>query len=92
MVRHSSGLSKSLLNRAVYDRKWDWVLSVNTYSHTVINPIKSNGESNTFSIDIEGREIILRFRPRFYQKHRALQYFEPWIYKVWQKPVVGWTS
>lgn len=28
IVRHSSGLSRSLRNQAVYDRKWDWVLSV----------------------------------------------------------------
>src|SRR4030042_2007395 len=28
IVRHSSGLSKRLLNQAVYDREGDWVLSV----------------------------------------------------------------
>ena len=35
---------------------------------------------------------MLRFRPRFYQKHRGLRLFEPWTYEVWSKPIVGWCS
>lgn len=92
IVRNSSGLSKSLLNRAVYDRKWDWVLSFDPYSRVVIEPQLSGKESNTFSIAIEGSEVIIRFRPMFYQKHRRLRYFEPWTYRVWLRPVVGWSS
>ena len=35
---------------------------------------------------------MFRFRPRFYQKHRGLQAFEPWTYVVWPRPIVGWCS
>jgi len=30
--------------------------------------------------------------PLYYQKHKGLKYFEPWTYKVLDKPVVGWCS
>lgn len=94
LVRHSSGLSRSLLNQAVYDRKWDWVLSVDDQprTRTVVSPETAGEKAHTFSLKTQGYEIILRFRPRFYQIHRGLRYFEPWNYKVWNKPVVGWCS
>lgn len=89
LVRHSVGLSHSLLNRAIYDRQSDWVLSVDEQGARVnIIPI-GNGK---FKINIKGNEICLRFRPRFYQKHRGLKYFNPWEYQVPKKPVVGWCS
>jgi hypothetical protein len=94
VVRHSSGLSKSLLNQAVYDRKWDWVLSVDDQprTHTTVSPESPGADGNAFALRAQGYEIILRFRPRFYQLHRGLKFFEPWTYKVWDKPVVGWCS
>jgi hypothetical protein len=95
VVRTTSGLSSSLLNRAVYDRKNDWVISVdNSYSSSDLRilPAGSEGSSNSFGITINGSELVFRFRPHYYQKHRGLKYFEPWNYKVWDKPVVGWCS
>lgn len=89
LVRHTTGLSHSLLNRAVYDRKYDWVLSVDEKGSRV--RIIPSGE-NIFRIQITGNEICLRFRPRYYQKHRGLEYFEPWQYSLPLKPVVGWCS
>lgn len=87
-VRHSVGLSHSLLNRAVYDRKFDWVLSVdNQGSEARISPL----DKGTFGISIQGNEITIRFRPRFYQKYRQLAYYKPWEYKP-KKPIVGWCS
>lgn len=89
LVRHSVGLSHSLLNRAVYDRKSDWVLSVDKQNaQTRVIPVGNN----KFRIEIKGTDICLRFRPRFYQKHRELAYFKPWEYQVPEKPVVGWCS
>ncbi|MDT8400395.1 MAG: alpha-galactosidase [Bacteroidales bacterium] len=89
LVRHSTGLSHSLLNRAVYDRKYDWVLSVDEQGSRVrIIP----SPENTFYVEIEGNEICLRFRPLYYQKHRGLAYFRPWEYRMPEKPVVGWCS
>lgn len=92
LVRNSIGLSNSLLNRAVYDRKYDWVLSVDYPASVKIVPVEESNFKNKFEITITGSEIPLRFRPRYYQKHRDLKYFEPWTYKVWNKPVVGWCS
>jgi hypothetical protein len=95
VVRHTSGLSSSLLNRAVYDRKSDWVISVdNSYSSSdlKISPVEEGVSTNKFALNINGNEIVIRFRPHYYQKHRGLKYFEPWTYKVWDKPVVGWCS
>jgi alpha-galactosidase len=94
VVRHSSGLSRSQLNQAVYDRKWDWVLSVDDQprTRTVVRPETAGEKANSFSLKTQGYEIILRFRPRFYQIHRGLRYFEPWNYQTWKKPVVGWCS
>lgn len=92
LVRHSYGLSRSLLNRAVYDRKFDWVLSADFPCKIKITPSNSSPNHNHFKIALTGREITLRFRPYYYQKHRGLKYFKPWTYKVWREPVVGWCS
>jgi len=92
IVRHSVGLSRSLLNRAVYDRQSDWALSVDFPSNVEIVPQNREQNSNIFKITITGRDIILRFRPYFYHNHRGFKFFEPWVYRVWQKPVAGWCS
>jgi alpha-galactosidase len=94
IVRHSSGLSRSLLNQAVYDRKWDWVLSVDDQPRTAVRvvPQTDGPQTRTFTFEARGSEIVLRFRPRFYQKHRGLSFFQPWTYAVWPKPVAGWCS
>ena len=39
-----------------------------------------------------GDKIELVFRPRYYQKHKNLKYFEPWNYRVAEKCVTGWCS
>lgn len=92
IVRHSVGLSRSLLNRAVYDRQSDWALSVDFPSDVAIVLETGAANANTFKITITGRDIILRFRPHFYRYHRGFKFFEPWNYRVWQTPVVGWCS
>ena len=48
-IRHSFGLSQSLLNRAVYDRKRDWALSVEQAA-VVIRPGNTTGSVNVFEI------------------------------------------
>jgi alpha-galactosidase len=94
VVRHSSGISRSKLNNAVYDRRWDALLSVDDPWRTRVEllPQQADGLSRLFSFRAEGSEIILRFRPRFYQRHRGLTYFEPWTYSVWPSSVAGWCS
>ena len=59
---------------------------------TRITPLRDAPDGRSFRLDTTGSEIVLRFRPRFYQKHRGLRFFEPWTYDIWPTPVVGWTS
>jgi len=91
IVRHSSGLSHSLLNRAVYDRQRDWVLSIDYHATVSIEPTAQTDAGTTYALDASGDEITIRFRPRYYQKHRGLKYYEPWTYAI-REPVVGWCS
>jgi len=91
-VRHSSGLSHSLLNRAVYDRHSDWVLSVDFPAAVTVLPLDSTDAGTSFRIEANGYEVGLRFRPRFYGQHRGLTAFEPWTYRTWPTSVAGWTS
>ena len=55
-------------------------------------PWRKAPERRTFAIEASGGEVLLRFRPRFYQQHRGLSFFEPWTYAIWPKPIVGWCS
>ncbi len=92
VVRNSIGLSVSRLNRAVYDRTKDWVISVDEPAQVRVLPLEAPAGQRLFSVLIIGKEIRLRFRPRFYQKHRGLEYYEPWTYRVWDRPMAGWCS
>jgi alpha-galactosidase len=98
IVRHVSGTGSNLLDHAVYDRYFDWVLSVDDQprTRTRVTPVEppsgAAAHSRAFSLEARGGEIVLRFRPRFYQQHRGLQYFEPWTYRPWPEPIVGWCS
>lgn len=92
MVRHVSGTSRSSLNRAVYDRGRDWVFSVDAGPRAVVLPSSATKGDKAYAFSAEGSEIVLRFRPRFYQLHRGLEFFEPWTYKIWPDPVAGWIS
>lgn len=96
IVRHVAGLGASLLDQAVYDRKWDWVLSVDdqprTKTRVTAMAAGGGGADRRFRLEARGSEVLLRFRPRFFQQHRGLTRFEPWTYRVWDKPIVGWCS
>ncbi|MEP7384769.1 MAG: alpha-galactosidase, partial [Gemmatimonadota bacterium] len=39
-----------------------------------------------------GGEVALRFRPRYYQRHRGLARYEPWRYRLPRDVPAGWTS
>ena len=91
IVRNSAGPSYSRLNRGVYARDRDWLLSVDFPAEVRITPV-AGGDSAAFDLVADGYEITLRFRPRFYQKHRGLAHFEPWTYRPWPSSVAGWTS
>ncbi len=91
IVRHSVGPSYNRLNRAVYARSSDWLLSFDLPSTALVTPVV-NGDSAAFGIEATGGEVTLRFRPRYYQKHRGLSHYQPWTYAPWSRSAAGWTS
>ncbi len=92
IVRASIGPSHNRRNRAVYDRTRDWTVSIDAGSALTLTPMAATAAGTTFRLRATDREIVLRFRPRFYQKHRGLKYFRPWTYQPWKQSVTGWTS
>ena len=92
IVRHSAGLSHSLLNRAVYDRRFDWLLSADFPTGIEITPERLDYKTNGYLLEINGNSIILRFRPHYYQVHKGLGRFEPWTYSIKEGSVAGWCS
>jgi hypothetical protein len=91
-VRNSVGLSHNLRNNAVYDRRWDWVLVGPGDGRTRIQPKTDEDRKRSFTFESKGESIELIFRPRFYQKHKNLPYFEPWTYKLWKGSVTGYCT
>jgi alpha-galactosidase len=91
IVRHSVGPSDNRLNRGVYARRDDWLLSLDFPSTAQVTPV-AGGDSSAFAVEAVGGEVTLRFRPRYYQKHRGLAYYEPWTYTPWTRSAAGWTS
>lgn len=91
IVRHSVGPNHNRLNRGVYARSHDWLLSLDFPSTAQVTPV-AGGDSSAFAIEAVGGEVTLRFRPRYYQKHRGLAYYEPWTYSPWTRSAAGWTS
>jgi len=92
LVRNSVGVSRSLRNNAVYDRRWDWVLIGPGDGATRITPEADKERERTFGFQSTGDSIVLTFRPRYYQKHRDLACFEPWTYQVWKGSVTGYCT
>ena len=92
VVRTSIGPSHNLRNRAVYDRTRDWVVSIDAGAALTVTPLAATAAGTRFRMQASGAEIVLRFRPRYYQKHRGLKYFQPWTFQPWRQSVTGWTS
>lgn len=91
-VRNSVGLSRNLRNNAIYDRRWDWVLAGPGDGATRIVPKTDSENQRTFELTSQGESIQLTFHPRFYQKHKNLQFYEPWTYKVWEGSITGFCT
>ena len=92
IVRNATGPADDRLDRAVYDRHGDWVLSVDVPAAARLTTTNATADSTAFHIEVTGAEIALRFRPRFYQRHRGLRWYRPWSHRVWDRSVAGWTS
>jgi len=92
LIRNTVGEpSRNLRNDAIYERKWDWLISM-AADQVVITPEKTGRTSRKFELEAVGRRIELAFRPRYYHIHKNIQFFEPWNYRVWRDSVCGWCS
>jgi hypothetical protein len=85
-VRTTVGRSDNLRNNAVYDRRFDWCLEGAT--STRVKPASKGG----FEVTLSGSQPSLTFKPRFYQKHKNLPFYEPWTYQVRKDTITGWCS
>jgi alpha-galactosidase len=92
VVRHAVGPVMNGLNRALYDRRADWVVSVDEPARVELAPVAAGDSTVAYQVTAKGGEVSLRFRPRFYQRHRGLAQYRPWEYRPWTKSVAGWTS
>ena len=92
VVRYQVGRVTNRLNRAVYDRRGDWVLSVDVPAGVLLVPMPGTDSGVSYQLTATGGEISLRFRPRFYQRHRGLAEYRPWEYQPWSRSVAGWSS
>lgn len=92
VVRHAVGRVENRLNRAVYDRRGDWVVSVDFPARVLITPVDSTTAGTSYRFTATGGEVAIRFRPRYYQHHRGLTEYRPWTYQPWRESVAGWTS
>ncbi len=90
LVRTSHGLSNNLRNNAVYDRNLDWMLEAP--EGTVIRSFREANGTTRFELTFTASQAELIFRPRYYQKHKNLPYFQPWTYRVYKGSVTGWSS
>lgn len=87
LVRTSIGdPSSNLRNNAVYERSGDWLLAAPDGS--VLAP-KSARE---FTLAASGDTIELTFKPRFYQRHKGIEFFRPRTYQVRKDSITGWSS
>jgi len=92
VVRHAVGPVTNRLNRAFYDRRADWVLSVDEPARVALLPAAAGDSTVAYQVTAKGGEVALRFRPRYYQQHRGLAQYRPWEYQPWTRSVAGWTS
>jgi alpha-galactosidase len=91
MVRTSHGLSLNRRNNAVYDRFNDWMIEM-PGGVTVIKPTACVNGSTHFEVETEGLPVEIIFRPRYYQRHKNIRYFEPWKYEIRKDSITGWCS
>ncbi len=86
LVRTTDGTSDNGRNNAVYDRGADWMLE-GPPGATRVSPVAGG---YAWRVDGPAAEIV--FRPRYYQRHKNLPYFQPWTYQVRRDSITGWSS
>lgn len=91
IVRTTHGQSRNLRNNAVYDRTTDWMIEL-PQGKTRITPHTNSDGATQFTITIEASSFDIVFRPRYYQIHKNIKYYQPWTYQVRKDSITGWCS
>jgi alpha-galactosidase len=91
LIRTAHGPSANLRNNAVYDRGRDWMIE-GPQGATAIQPFIETNGSTRFAWTSRGPSIEIVFRPRYYQKHKNIPYYQPWTYSVRKDSITGWSS
>lgn len=92
VVRHAIGNANNARNRGVYDRRGDWLLTIDEPARVRVTAGGVGDTVSRYVVTADAFEVAVRFRPRFYQRHRGLARYEPWRYTPWTPSVAGWTS
>lgn len=92
VVRHAIGNANNARNRGVYDRRGDWLLTIDEPARVRVTAGGVGDTVSRYAVLADAFEVAVRFRPRFYQRHRGLTRYEPWTYTPWTPSVAGWTS
>jgi hypothetical protein len=90
LVRTTIGnASWNLRNNALYNRLRDWMIEFNGNAPIRIVPTEKIG---VFKVQFTGDTVEMKFRPRYYQIHKGIQYFTPWTYNIKKESITGWSS
>lgn len=84
--------SVNFRNNAVYDRFSDCMLEIQCNNGVKIIPLKQLKNSTSFNFSCSDSKVKIVFRPLFYQKHKGVKYFKPWMYQIRKESITGWSS
>lgn len=92
VVRHAVGNADNARNRGVYDRRHDWLLTIDEPARVRVAAGGVGDTVSRYAVQADAFEVAVRFRPRYYGRHRGLAHYAPWTYTPWTTSVAGWTS
>jgi len=90
LVRTAFGSSRSLRNNAVYDPDGDWMIEFPAEVTRII-ALRATDQTMRFEVSIAARDAEMVFRPRFFQRHKNLPYYQPWAAKTRKLAPAGWS-
>lgn len=89
LVRTALGPSDNLRNNAVYDPEGDWMIEFPAEISRIVG-LRATDQTMRFEVKIAARDAQIVFRPRFFQKHKNLPYYQPWATNLRLGIPSGW--
>jgi len=91
LVRTAFGASDNLRNNAVYDPDGDWMLEF-PEGKVRIAPFEAPDRTMRFEVRFAASDAGVVFRPRYFQKHRNLPYYQPWANPPREMALTVWDA